>query len=55
MRLSVDLGPNAVAGARTTVAISPDGTRIVYPVRAADGQQLLAAQEGAVTPLIRRK
>ena len=33
MRFSADLGPDAVTGTRTTVAISPDGTRIVYPVR----------------------
>jgi serine/threonine protein kinase len=32
-RLSVDLGPDAVAGLSTTVAISPDGRRLVYPVR----------------------
>ena len=44
MRLSVDLGSDAVAGARTTVAISPDGTRIVYPVRVSGSQQLLATR-----------
>ena len=42
LHLSVDLGPDAVAGARTTVAISPDGTRIVHPVKAADGSVHLA-------------
>ena len=44
MRFSVDLGPDAVAGSRTTVAISPDGTRIAYPVRGADGIQRLATR-----------
>jgi len=44
IRLSVDLGPDAAAGARTTVAISPDGTRIVFPVRGADGKQMLATR-----------
>jgi len=44
MRFSVDLGPDAVAGAPTTVAISLDGTRIVYPVRASKNQQLLATR-----------
>jgi predicted Ser/Thr protein kinase len=33
MRLSVDLGPDAVAGARITAVLSPDGTRIVFPVK----------------------
>ncbi len=40
VRLSVDLGPNAVASARITAAISPDGTRIVFPVRGPGGTQL---------------
>jgi len=44
VRVSVDLGPDAVFGARTTVAISPDGTRIVYPVRGAGGTQQLATR-----------
>ncbi len=43
-RLSLDLGPDAMAGHNTTVAISPDGRRIVYPVRTADGSQALAAR-----------
>jgi len=33
MRFHLDLGPDAVRGPHNTVAISPDGTRIVYPVR----------------------
>jgi serine/threonine-protein kinase len=40
MRFSVDLGPDAVAGVRTTVALSPDGRRIVFPVRSPTGMQL---------------
>jgi len=55
MRLSVALGPEAVVGTRTTVAISPDGTRIVLPVRSADGkQQVLATRlldQPKATPL----
>jgi predicted Ser/Thr protein kinase len=55
MRLSVDLGPDAVAGAQTTLAISPDGMRIVYPARVAGGKQMLVTrlldQPGAV-PLV---
>jgi serine/threonine-protein kinase len=43
MRFSADLGPDAVAGARLTVAISPDGSRIAYPVRAG-GAILLATR-----------
>ena len=44
MRLSVDLGPDAVMGLNTTVAISPDGRRIVYPARGPDGKQQLATR-----------
>jgi Tol biopolymer transport system component len=44
IRLSVDLGSAAVAGLNTTVAISPDGTRIVFPTRAPDGKQQLATR-----------
>jgi serine/threonine protein kinase len=44
MRLSVDLGPNAVAGSYSTVAISPDGTRLVFLVRGADGHTQLATR-----------
>jgi Tol biopolymer transport system component len=43
IRLSADLGPDAVIGPRVTAAISPDGTRIVFPVRA-DGRQMLATR-----------
>jgi serine/threonine-protein kinase len=43
-RLNLDLGPDAVAGINTTVAISPDGRRIVYPVRGTDGKQVLATR-----------
>ncbi len=52
IRLDANLGPNAVAGA--DVAISPDGTRIVYPIRGADGKPLLATRlldQSAITPL----
>ena len=44
LRLSVDLGPDAVVGLNTTVAISPDGRRIVYPARGPDGKQQLATR-----------
>ena len=43
-RLSVDLGPNAMTGVSTTVAISPDGRRIVYPARGPEGKQQLATR-----------
>ena len=42
IRLDANPGPNALAGA--DVAISPDGTRIVYPIRGADGKPLLATR-----------
>jgi len=40
IRLSVDLGPDAVAGTRTTAVLSPDGTRIVFPIRSNGVRQL---------------
>jgi len=43
-RFSVDLGPGAMAGENTTVAISPDGRRLVFPARGADGKQQLATR-----------
>jgi serine/threonine-protein kinase len=43
-RLSVDLGPEALTGLNLTVAISPDGRRLVYPARGPDGKQLLATR-----------
>ena len=44
MRLSVDLGPDAVAGRFTTAAISPDGSRLVFPIKSTDGTQMLATR-----------
>jgi len=43
LRLNMDLGPDAVAG-YTVPAISPDGTRLVFPVRGAGGKQQLATR-----------
>jgi serine/threonine-protein kinase len=62
MRFSVDLGPDVAPGVHITAAISPDGMRIVYPVRSAAAPQLatrlldqsqatiLAGTDGAVDP-----
>ena len=44
VRLNVDLGPDAVAGQFTTTAISPDGSRLVFPVKSPDGKQMLATR-----------
>jgi serine/threonine protein kinase len=44
VRMNVDLGPEAVAGTNSTVAVSPDGTRIVFPIRGSDGKQRLATR-----------
>jgi Tol biopolymer transport system component len=47
IRLDADLGPEArVSGtyAAFVAAISPDGTRLVYPVRGPDGKQMLASR-----------
>jgi Tol biopolymer transport system component len=54
IRLSVDLGPEAVAGARTTALLSPDGTRIVFPARGPNGVVQLATRtldQATATPL----
>jgi len=42
VRLSVDLGPDAQVGSQITAAISPDGQRIVFPVRGPDSKLMLA-------------
>jgi Tol biopolymer transport system component len=44
IQLSVDLGPDAVVGARTTAVLSPDGTRIVFPIRGSNGVRQLATR-----------
>ena len=44
MLLSVDLGPDAVAGQFTTTAISADGLRLVFPAKRPDGKQMLATR-----------
>jgi serine/threonine-protein kinase len=44
MRLSVDLGPDAIAGQFSTAAISPDGSRLVFPSKNPDGKQMLATR-----------
>jgi serine/threonine-protein kinase len=43
-RLSVDLGSEALPGLSLTVAISPDGRRLVFPARGPDGKQQLATR-----------
>ena len=42
IRLTADLGPVAVNSPGNLLAISPDGRRLVFPVRGADGKQTLA-------------
>jgi serine/threonine-protein kinase len=44
IRLSVDLGPDALTGLNVTAAISPDGRRLVYPVRGRNGTPQLATR-----------
>jgi Tol biopolymer transport system component/predicted Ser/Thr protein kinase len=62
MRFSADPSPDLAPGAHITAVISPDGTRIVYPVRSAGAPQLatrllnqsqatiLSGTDGAVDP-----
>src|SRR5208282_5252950 len=44
VRLSVDLGPDAVAGRNLTAAISPDARRLVFPARGPNGKTQLATR-----------
>jgi Tol biopolymer transport system component/predicted Ser/Thr protein kinase len=44
LRLNVDLGPDVVPGRFTTSVISPDGLRLVFPGKSADGKQALATR-----------
>jgi hypothetical protein len=47
IRLDADLGPEAhvaTAYASSITAISPDGTRLLYPLRGQDGKQMLASR-----------
>jgi serine/threonine-protein kinase len=43
-RFSVDLGRDAIDGHSIPVAISPDGTRIVYPMKDASGRLMLGTR-----------
>src|SRR5208337_24041 len=44
VRLSVDLGLDAMTGRNLTVAISPDGRRLVFPAHGPEGKQQLATR-----------
>jgi len=44
IRFSVDLGPDAVAGPRSTAAISPDGRRLAFVARGTGGKEKLATR-----------
>jgi Tol biopolymer transport system component len=45
MRFDVSLGPDAVAGDFNGVAISPDGSRLMYAHRAPDGQMEIVTRQ----------
>jgi Tol biopolymer transport system component/tRNA A-37 threonylcarbamoyl transferase component Bud32 len=56
MRLNVNLGPDATVGegGSVPVAISPDGTRIAFPVRGPGGKTMIATRlldQSAITPV----
>ena len=44
VRLSVDLGPEAMKGRNLTAVISPDGRRLVFPARGPNGTPQLATR-----------
>jgi Tol biopolymer transport system component/predicted Ser/Thr protein kinase len=53
-RLSVDLGPEAIKGPRVTTVISPDGSRIVFTGRGANGAMQLFTRrldQAVATPI----
>ena len=53
-RFSVDLGPEAIIGNRVTAILSPDGNRLVFAIRNADGSVQLATRtldQPKATPL----
>jgi len=53
IRVNVDLGPDAVAGTQATVALSPDGRRLVFPIER-NGRRQLATRlldEADATPI----
>ncbi len=60
MRFSIDLGPEAIQGRAESgeffkPVISPDGTRLVFPAKAADGSEQLAVRrldQSTVTMLV---
>jgi len=43
-RFTADMGPDSTANTRQTMAISPDGTRIVFPIQRSGGQVMLATR-----------
>jgi serine/threonine-protein kinase len=45
LNMSVDLGPEAVAGQRDSFALSPDGTKLLYHERAGEGPAFLAVRD----------
>jgi len=54
VRLNVDLGPDGATDLLSSIAISPDGTRIVYSVHGSDGKNRLVTRtldQSAPTPL----
>ena len=54
MQFNIDLGPDSIAGFRTTAAPSPDGTRIVFQSRDSDGRLRLSTRllsQPVATPL----
>jgi serine/threonine-protein kinase len=54
VRLPVDLGPDAVQSARSALSLSPDGTRIVFVGRTAEGTRQLFTRrldEPTATPI----
>ncbi|MBM3765750.1 MAG: hypothetical protein FJW32_10195 [Acidobacteria bacterium] len=44
LRLNLDLGSNFADSTFNAFVVSPDGSRVVYPVRAEDGRQILAVR-----------
>jgi serine/threonine-protein kinase len=54
IRLTAELGPGIAMDSRSVMALSPDGTRLIFTMRTPEGKGILAIRnlrDGQITPL----